>query len=81
MAVNTVSKWTGQLDGVMAMQSRSNFHMLTTEEFDGFMKSYIETKNYHLFDIGAGNGGVTKTWCLFFEVFQLGGNITICYSG
>ena len=44
--------WTN----TMAIMNRSNFHMLSTDEFSDFLDGIIKTENFNLFDIGAGNG-------------------------
>ena len=60
---SNVLSWTN----AMALANRSNFHMLSTSEFERFFDEIFEPDQYTLFDIGGGNGSVTRHLAPLFK--------------
>ena len=51
----------------MAAMNKSNFHLLSSTEFETFFREVFNPKEYTLFDIGAGNGSVTANLVPLFD--------------
>ena len=51
----------------MAVMKKSNFHLLSSKEFENFFGEVFNPREYTLFDIGAGNGSVTSSLVPLFQ--------------